>query len=134
MEPIRGRTVRLIKLDAEGRPTRTQLYADGSMAGSDHELSHGIRRRWHDDSLWRATHPIGEMIDEAAKRHALQLELLAQQGCLECGDPVAVIEYPPSWSVQMVQVGRYPGEASTTGLEVTEVVRFLCAQHAGHRW
>lgn len=85
-----------------------------------------------------ATHPIDEMIVEAAYRHARQLAAVIEQvGCLECGEPAAVIQYPPDWEVQMIGNLRNPGVGLVginAAVEIRERVRFLCAAHAHYGW
>lgn len=136
MEPIAGRAIRVTKLDQKGRPlpgTEQVIQGASSVGGmsvSRHQMAAGFRRMWHSGRPApeaRPTHPIEEMIEEAAKRHAQQLARVAEQGCMDCGEPkVDVIEYPPTWHAQMVDQGRYPGEWSKTAIEVTTLVRMVC--------
>lgn len=75
-------------------------------------------------------HPIEDMVAEATKLYHRQLETLVRAGCIECGDPVAVIAYPPDWEVQLIENGRLPGVSATRGLEIRVRVRLLCGRCA----
>jgi hypothetical protein len=119
-----------------GRMRVTRLDPDGPGEINTNSLAHGVRRRYFDNTKYEVTHPLTEMLQEAARLHALQLEKLVEAGCVECGDPVAVIAYPPDWAAQMVWNGRYPGEGSKRAIEISTQVRMLCEQHAreGSLW
>lgn len=74
-------------------------------------------------------HGLDEMAKEATRRYAQHLEALFEAGCHECGDTAVAIIYPPDVRFQLVENGRRPHEPARRAVEITVLVRILCAQH-----
>lgn len=133
MSDIKGRRMRVTRLDPDGRPVGESLdSARPTRTVFPNPLSHGITTRYHSGMPGKNvhTHSIEEMRVEALKIYDAQLGKLMAAGCVECGDVVAAIAYPPDWEAQIISNGRYPGVEATRAIEVRVRIRMLCARHA----